>query len=607
MKTNGFAAVAHGRPMENTKLDPAPDGFWVRLRYGKGLRGRFLIRVADEAEAGVRAVRLQELAAMLGSAGHSAEAPIVLEEAAGATSAKDFAEAIRFAEDLCAGKGSPRKPSAAKRAPRVTFRVFATRWTDGTLAREHPDHVAPKKTRKLDGSRLNAICDVRIAPGLVFGALPLEGVTLEHCQTVMRNLPDTAKRSATRRHYAQLIHRVLELAVFPCRLLAANPLPRGFMPKIGRAPAFPYLYPSEDAALLRCSSIPLGRRMLWGLLAREGCRSGEAVALQFGLDVDLEIGSCSLDSNKTDDARTWALDAGVSRALRHYAKLRGASTGDALFVDGGAQLTNDGLAEQLRQDLEAAGVKRAELFEDGENTRKMRTHDLRGTFVTLSLANGRTETWVADRTGHQSSVMINRYRRAARSASELGLGPLLPLDIAIPETCAITLGAMVEGLQALCRGPATLGQRVGQSAVSMARRNEKSSRFDAVSRDGIEPPTRGFSERAEATSSDAEGTFPDEIDTGNDPEKHTGPGPAHPMGQNWPTLAHQLEPPPVTVDAAIDPIERALAEAVALAARAGQWTSVEVLSRELGERRRVRTAPGIPSIDDERARRDRKT
>ena len=42
-----------------------------------------------------------------------------------------------------------------------------------------------------------------------------------------------------------------------------------------------------------------------------------------------------------------------------------------------------------------------------------------------------TPTWVADRTGHKSSAMINRYRRAARLASELNLGPLAPMDTAV--------------------------------------------------------------------------------------------------------------------------------------------------------------------------------
>jgi len=58
---------------------------------------------------------------------------------------------------------------------------------------------------------------------------------------------------------------------------------------------------------------------------------------------------------------------------------------------------------------------------------------LRGTFVTLALANGKTESWVADRTGHKSSQMINRYRRSARSAKEHSLEPLIPLDLALPE------------------------------------------------------------------------------------------------------------------------------------------------------------------------------
>lgn len=53
--------------------------------------------------------------------------------------------------------------------------------------------------------------------------------------------------------------------------------------------------------------------------------------------------------------------------------------------------------------------------------------------MTLAPANGRSETCVADRTGHKSSLMINRYRRAARSAVELGLGTLSPLDEANPE------------------------------------------------------------------------------------------------------------------------------------------------------------------------------
>ena len=62
-------------------------------------------------------------------------------------------------------------------------------------------------------------------------------------------------------------------------------------------------------------------------------------------------------------------------------------------------------------------------------------------FVTLALANGKTETWVADRTGHRSSQMINRYRRQARTAEELGLGWFQPLDQLIPELAEFPLNS----------------------------------------------------------------------------------------------------------------------------------------------------------------------
>ena len=93
----------------------------------------------------------------------------------------------------------------------------------------------------------------------------------------------------------------------------------------------------------------------------------------------------------------------------------------------------DRLADRFRIQLKKAGVKRAELFERSKARRQVRVHDLRATFITIALANGKTETWIADRTGHKSSIMINRYRRAARTVEQLELGVLKPLDLAIPE------------------------------------------------------------------------------------------------------------------------------------------------------------------------------
>lgn len=57
--------------------------------------------------------------------------------------------------------------------------------------------------------------------------------------------------------------------------------------------------------------------------------------------------------------------------------------------------------------------------------------------------------------------------------------------------------------------------------------------------------------------------------------------------------------------AQVDPVERALADALTLAAQAGRFDTVEVLSRELAARRLARTAPTVATLEAERAKRTR--
>lgn len=388
-----------------------------------------LPHAADEADAKRRAAFLSEQAGKLRRAGkaETMAGRSLLEALAAEDELGHEAEAV--VDRLCGTKGDP----LAARGGGVTFAKFAERWTSGDLAIEFPDHVKAKDSG-IDASRLKALCSVDVG-GIKLGAVALTKVSLDHAERAMAGLPEDVKRPATRRHYAQVLHRTLALAVYPCRLIPANPLPKGFLPKIGKPPAFPYLYPDEDAALLSAPNdkVPLWRRVLFGFLSREGCRISEATALTFE-DVDLRRGSLTLSENKTDDVRTWALNPGVTRALAAWKKLRGAHKGDPVFVGAdGAELTAESLAPELRADLTVAGVTRRELFAADKNRSALRVHDLRATFITLSLASGKTETWVQDRTGHTSSVMINRYRRQARAAAELRLGQLLPLDEAIPE------------------------------------------------------------------------------------------------------------------------------------------------------------------------------
>jgi hypothetical protein len=226
---------------------------------------------------------------------------------------------------------------------------------------------------------------------------------------------------------------LLTYAVYPLRLLPSLPIPKGWLPKGGNDKAKAWVYPSEDLALMQSRDEPLVRRLLFGVLDREGLRLGEALSLTWP-DLDLDHGVLRLDTNKTDDPRSWVMGEDVTRALKAWKEMRGDKVKKSPHVFPPALIGKRWpLARQLRDGLERAGVTRPELLKPKTGRRVLRVHDLRGSFVTLALAAGQTEAWVTDRTGHKSSTMIYRYKRASRTAAELGLGWFAPLDEAIPE------------------------------------------------------------------------------------------------------------------------------------------------------------------------------
>lgn len=378
-------------------------------------------RPEDVEKAAERAMLLSGLVRRLKKAGHH---DVVLSFLEGAASRDgDALEAVLTAADrLIAGEAAP--PIATT----ITVRELGEQWTKGELHQRWPDHVKLKKSADDDRERL----ELYVYP--LIGAVPIPDVTIAHADAVMSALPKRLARS-TRRHVAQVLSRLLNLAAYPCRIIPSSPLPRGFLPKPGARKALSYLYPDEDAKLLGALDVPLCYRVFYGFLAREGMRRGEAAALTWR-ELDLKRGAVSLDENKTDDPRAWALDPGAARALERWRQLRRPKRSERVFIDdeGRSIVTDDGKGvPRFHRHLEAAEVDRAELFERTATRIPIRVHDLRATFITVSLACGRTETWVADRTGHKSSAMINRYRRAARRFAELGVGDLLPLDQAIPE------------------------------------------------------------------------------------------------------------------------------------------------------------------------------
>lgn len=399
-------------------------GAWyarVTLRTRPRVRRAFQLPTVrdahDEDAAHARAAVLAEIAAQLQAAGQSDHAARIVEAAAGAREGAELREVVDLVRRICDGELRP-KPTSA-----TTFRELGELWTSGKLAERWPDHVKVKRTAHRDAALLRT----RIYP--LVGDTRLVDFTLDDAERVIASLPPMEQ--ATRRQHAQALARVLALAAYPARIIPRSPLPRGFVPPQRSTKAKGYLFPVEDRALLGCRDVPLECRMLYGVLAREGMREGEGRAMTWS-DLMLDVGMVRLDENKTDDPRAWALDPGVARALRAWYAMRGKPAGDVLVFDGEG-FDWQHVAARFRAHLRLAGVDRAELFEATRSRLRVRVHDLRGTFVTLSLANGRTETWVADRTGHKSSMMINTYRRQARTAAELGLGELAPMDEAIPE------------------------------------------------------------------------------------------------------------------------------------------------------------------------------
>ncbi len=364
------------------KSEPSklPSGAWVLRVVIDGARTRIPIAPAGASAAEVKA----------------AHAKLVARWA-------DVVEAFRQGRDEAA--------QATRREGGPTFGDVAKQWTSGELARTYPDHVKAKRSADDDAQRLRRYA-------ATVADVPIAAFTLDHAERVMRELPE-GLAPATRRQVAQAVTKVLHLAVYPLRLRAANPIPRGWLPAVRRNLQHKQEtpFPSEIDRFVACSSVPYVVRLFVGFIVREGMRHEEAAGLTWA-DVDLVNGLVHLEKNKTDDPRSWELRADTRAALAAWHERHGKPTDGPIF------LTDDGAALELRADtyralLLVAGVDRAVLHQGGKASKPTGIHGLRALFVTESLAQGRSETWVTDRTGHKSRSMVDTYRRQGRAWARL--------------------------------------------------------------------------------------------------------------------------------------------------------------------------------------------
>ena len=155
------------------------------------------------------------------------------------------------------------------------------------------------------------------------------------------------------------------------------------------------------------------------------------------------------------------------------------------------------IARTFREHLRVAGVDRKALFERSETRQPIRLHDLRATFITVAMANGRNEGWIQDRTGHTTSQMLNRYRRAARSLVELHLRARTS-ERGDPRALGPSPGAPLD--QRIRTGIRTRG-RGSESAYRII--SKKPSDSNTVRGGGLEPPRLSATEPKSAASANS--------------------------------------------------------------------------------------------------------
>ncbi len=294
---------------EIPSLEPlASGGYRTRIRFGEERR-RFRILIQDLELAKVRALVLVTMGETIGAAGLEPELGAGLLTKAGAAADDNELQKILATLAKIAGGVKVKRITEDPRSA-WTVRELGEAWTNGTLAKEYPDQIRVPRGDDKNISRLAR----HIYP--VIGSVRVSAVTLADVESVMASL--TGKRPTqaklvplTRRTIALTLNRLLNIAVYPLKLRASSPIPKGLVPKAGKRRAMTYLYPDEDRALLGCSPIPIRERLLYGFLVREGCRVSEALGLRWS-DLDLKRGAVRLDKNKTDDPRAWALTPGRS-------------------------------------------------------------------------------------------------------------------------------------------------------------------------------------------------------------------------------------------------------------------------------------------------------
>jgi hypothetical protein len=229
---------------------------------GRSRKDFVLTTCATEQEATERCKALAAMASRLRKGGHTNEIEPMMTMGAKARAGRPWEFVVGAVDALCAGQTREK----ASGAP--TLADWAKQWVTGELAKKYPDHVRAKRSADRDEELLRLyvlphVSDVRV-----------DEFTLADAELVMANLPDSVARS--RRQVAQVMSRLMTLAVYPGKWIRASPIPRGWLPSPPAAKAKEWPLPRRGRPPTR----RLLRRGWQGRRAR-----GRAVVTEAGLRV----------------------------------------------------------------------------------------------------------------------------------------------------------------------------------------------------------------------------------------------------------------------------------------------------------------------------------
>jgi integrase len=323
-----------------------------------------------------------------------------------------------------------------------TTEQFGERWTSGELYRTYGEvrRLKPKASASHDRNRLRKY----VYPYI--GTKPISKITEEEIgQAFARAFADSEKRRgkplrpATKRHIYMVTHRLFDLAIKPGRLRTDNPVSIDFLPGKGSTKLFSFLYPDELLEVLGCEAVPLVRRVYYALASYTGLRKSSLRVFRWS-SIDFEDNTILSVKNKTGVPLIFSQSdpllpglVTLMTVLRRYREYCGWPDADAFVIPIDLECKKDSEAETLRLDLKTAGITRKILFTHSEFVEALRFHDLRATFVTWARRAGKGDGWVADRTGHIGTAMMQRYDRGARSIADLRYKPFPDISLAIPE------------------------------------------------------------------------------------------------------------------------------------------------------------------------------